>query len=117
MLQKANGDPADNLQMVRWQLLLYATLPELKQLPGSLLVVKESQEFIQNFGIHTRGADSYQQLMRELLKSFHSTAEALEKHAMHLEREVDQIEDHLHSENQLEKAHREYLSKLQSLSK
>ncbi|HWY52780.1 MAG TPA: sialidase family protein [Candidatus Bathyarchaeia archaeon] len=115
MLQKAQGDPADILQMVRWQVLLYSTLPELKQLPATRFVVKESREFIQDFGKRKRGADHYPELMRELLKSFRSTEEVLEKHGLNLEPEIEQIEARLHSERGLEKAHRDYLLKLQSI--
>ncbi len=103
--------------MVRWQKELYSTIPQLKQLQASAFVLNESQEFIADFGKRERGLDRYPELMRELLKSFHETAEALEKTSVRPEREIDQIENHLHSLNSLEKAHRDYLLKLQSLSK
>lgn len=117
MIQKTQGDPADILQMVRWQKELYSTIPQLKQLHASAFVLNESQAFIAHFGKRERGLDRYPELMSELLKSFHETAEALEKTSVRPEREIDQIENHLHSLNSLEKAHRDYLLKLQSLSK
>jgi hypothetical protein len=117
MIQKAKGDPANILQMIRWQKELYSTIPQLKQLHSAAFVVRESQEFIDEFGKRKRGADNYPELMREILKSFHETAEALEHTSVRVEREVNQIEDHLHSLSTLEKAHRDYLLKLQSLSK
>jgi hypothetical protein len=117
MLQLEKGDPADVLQMVRWQKKLYSTAPALKTLHSADFVVKESQEFIDDFGKRKRHADSYSELIRELLKSFHETAEALEKIGVKVEPEVDQIENHLNSVDALEKAHREYLARLQPLPK
>jgi hypothetical protein len=34
MLQKAEGDPADILQMARWQKQLYLSKPQLQNLPA-----------------------------------------------------------------------------------
>ncbi len=117
MIQKAKGDPADILQMVRWQRELYSQVPQLKQLPGSALVVKESQGFIAAFGKRERKADNYPELMRELLKSFHETADALAKAGVDAKNEVAAIEHDLGSLSALEKAHRDYLLKLQSVAK
>jgi hypothetical protein len=117
MVQKSNGDPSDILQMVRWQKKLYSEVPELQTLKVARYVVDESQEFIDSYGKKKRGADDYPHLLRELLKSFHETGEALEKVHVQVEHEVDRIEDHLNSTAALEKAHRDYLLKLQSLAK
>jgi hypothetical protein len=114
MIQLEKGDPADVLQMVRWQMQLYSTVPALKGLHSAAYIVKESQEFIEDFGKRKRHADSYPELIRELLKSFHETAEALEKIGVKTEAEVHQMEDHLKSVDALEKAHRDFLAKLQA---
>lgn len=117
MAQKADGDVGDALQMVRWQKELYGTVPDLSHLSVSGFVVKESQEFIDDFGKRKKGADNYPELMRELMKSFRETAEALEKVQPDLEKNVHQMEEHLRSPNALEKAHRKYLLNLANLPK
>lgn len=117
MLQKAGGDPGDNLQMVVWQRQLYSRVPLLKSLPGAKHVVEESDEFIKMFGNPKSHEDSYSNMLRKLLKSFHETAESLEKMHLRLEPAVDEMEDHLKSPARLEKAHRNYLLKLDALPK
>jgi hypothetical protein len=117
MIQLEKGDPADVLQMVRWQKELYSSVSTLKALHCADFVVRESQEFIDDFGKRKRHTDSYPQLIRELLKSFHETAEALEKVGVKTEFELHRMEDHLKSMDALEKAHREYLTRLQALPK
>jgi hypothetical protein len=117
MLQKAKGDPADILQMVRWQKELYSTVPQLKQLKVAKFVVDESQEFIKGYGKRNAHEDTYPQMIRDLLKSFHDTADALEKQKIQLEPAIDDMEHHLSSLAQLEKAHRGYLLELERLSR
>jgi len=95
----------------------YSKVPQLQKLPLSTFVVKESQEFIDDFGKGERRADSYPELIRELLKSFRATAEAQEKDYPDLEKEVHAMEENLRSLNALEKAHRQYLLKLAGLSR
>jgi hypothetical protein len=111
----AKGDPADVLQMVRWQEHLYSTVPQLKQLHSSDFVVKESREFIRDFVERRRHADTYPDLMRELHNSFKEAGEALEKIGVKVEREIDQMEDAGKSVTRLQKAHRDYLLRLQNL--
>jgi hypothetical protein len=117
MLVLAQGDAADILQMVRWQERLYSTVPQLKQLHSSDFVVKESREFIKSFGKRKRSADTYTQLLRELHNSFKETGEALERIGINVEREIDRMEDEQSSVTRLEKAHRDYLVKLQAVAK
>ena len=117
MLQKAQGDPADILQMVQWQKQLYSTAPELTRLKFARHVVEESNEFIRNYGKPHPKGDSYSELLRELRGSFHDTAEALECKDKRLEKDAEEIEHHLDSPDKLEKAHRVYLTELQDLVK
>jgi hypothetical protein len=117
MLQKAEGDPADILQMVLWQQHLYSTAPRLTPLKAARHVVEESDEFIRAYGkAHARG-DSYAKMLRELRDSFHDTAEALECLDKQLEKDAEEIQRHLDSPDKLEKAHRSYLLELQNLVK
>jgi hypothetical protein len=117
MQQKAGGDSADILQMVVWQRQLYSTVPALKTLKVAKHVVEESDEFIKAFGNPKAHEDNYPQMIRELLPSFHRTAESLEKMNLRLEPAVDGMEDHLKSAARLEKEHRSYLLKLDGLPK
>lgn len=117
MLQKAQGDPSDILQMVMWQRRLYSTAPQLMRLKSAKHVVEESDEFIRDYGKPKSQGDTYTELMRELMGSFHQTAEALEKQTERLEKDADQIQHHLGSPEGLEKAHREFLLELQEVVK
>jgi hypothetical protein len=115
MLQKAEGDPADILQMVVWQRHLYSTAPRLTRLKAARHVVEESDEFIRAYGKAHAGGDSYAKMLRELRDSFHDTVEALECLDKELEKDAEEIQRHLDSPDKLEKAHRSYLLELQSL--
>jgi hypothetical protein len=115
MLQKQEGDPADILQMVRWQKTLYSSKPQLQKLRASRRVVEESQGFIEHYGKHKRVEEAYHELMERLLSSLHETAEDLEKLGVRVEPEIHEIAEHLGSTRQLEKAHRDYLVKLQGI--
>lgn len=111
MLQKSGGDPADILQMVRWQRDLYSSLPRLHSLKSAAFVLKESDEFVRDYGKPAKGGESYPAFLRELLPSFRDAAEALEKAGIRLEPAVEQIQDHLGDVRSLEKAHRQFLLK------
>jgi len=117
MLQKAQGDPADILQMVLWQRRLYSTAPELTHLKVARHVVEESDAFIRAYGRPKAQGDNYAELLRELHNSFHDTAEALEKQDRRLEAAADEIKEHYGSPAGLEKAHRAYLMELQRVVK
>ncbi len=115
MLQKQDGDPADILQMVRWQKELYSNKTQLQKLPAAQHVVKESREFIDNYGKHKEVGHAYHELMENLMQSFHQTGEALETLNVNVEPEVRRINESLGSTSHLEKAHHDYLVKLQGL--
>src|SRR6266404_124803 len=103
MLQKAQGDPADILQMVLWQRRLYSTAPELTHLKVARHVVEESDEFIRTYGRPKAQGDNYAELLHELHDSFHDTAEALEKQDRRLDAAADEIKEHYGSPAGLEK--------------
>ncbi len=113
MLQQPEGDPADILQMVRWQKTLYSSKPQLQKLRASRRVVEESQEFIEHYGKRKRVEEDYHEPMERLLSSLHQTAEDLEKLGVRVEPEIHKIAEHLGSARQPEKAHRDYLVKPQ----
>jgi hypothetical protein len=121
MLQKTQGDIADILQMVRWQRELYSTLPLLKAVKGAHRLIEESQAFITAYRAGQIGNDNYPGLISNLLHIFHQTAEALEEalesEAVEeaLELDIATMERHIGSLTGLQRAHREYLLKLQRL--
>jgi hypothetical protein len=121
MLQKANGDPSDILQMVRWQAELYDSRPTLIHIDCSRNVVKDSQAFINEWPKLNDKSESYTRLEHELSRScFRKTAEALEKGHKDLEKAADRVEDvteHHHPLAAVEKAHREYLLQLADAAK
>jgi len=112
MLQKAEGDPSDILQMVRWQEGLYHS-PRVEAVGCSKQVVKESQEFIRDYGRQRQRTEAYARLLRELHECFENTAERLEKGHEELKKAAEEIEKNLGaSPGRLEKAHREFLLQL-----
>jgi len=113
MLQKAQGDPGDILQMVQWQRDLYATAPRLVRLRHARRVVEASDDFLKAYGKPHFEEDRYPRLIRELLRPFHDTAEVLEHNDRRLKPAVEQLKHHLGSLDQLEKAHRAFLLELQ----
>jgi hypothetical protein len=116
LLQKTEGDPADILQMVRWQRDLYSSLAYLRILKDAHHVVEESDEFIRDFERRKRRGDSYPELIRELLPSFRETAEALERLHVKAETDIAEMKEHLKALPGLEKAHRSFLIKLAAAS-
>jgi len=115
MLQKQQGDPADILQMVMWQKKLYSTVPRLSSLKAARHVIEESDEFINSYDHPGPHEEMYSHMLRELRGALHETAEALECEKLHLEPLVDDIEHHLSQTGPLEKAHRAFLLRLQSV--
>jgi hypothetical protein len=121
MLQKVEGDPSDILQMVRWQLELYESRPKLAHLDQCAgNVVEKSREFLSDWAAKKANAESYPKLLGELSRCFKRTAEALEKGHEELEKLADGLEDsveHRHSLAAIEKAHRNYLLKLEEVAR
>jgi hypothetical protein len=115
MLQKAEGDPSDILLMVRWQTALYASKTQLQRLTIARHIVEESQEFIAHYGKYKDVDHAYHELMEELMPGFRQTEDELEKIHIDLQPEVHKIDEQMNSPSRLEKAHREYLMKLQNL--
>jgi hypothetical protein len=111
MLQKAQGDPADILQMVRWQEVLYRTRPLLQRLDCSRLVVLDSQKFINAYS--RREQELYPALLRSLSACFHQTAKESGKDQQVLETDAAALDRTGLSLATLEKAHRAFLLALQ----
>jgi len=112
MLQKAKGDPADILQMVRWQEALYRSRPALRQLTCAARVVQLSEAFIEDYG--RDGNKRYDALLAELAQCFHDTAHAFGSDGKAIEDAATAVGNGMRSLATLEKAHREYLLAVQA---
>jgi len=113
MLQKAQGAPADILQMVRWQEKLYQSRTDLQRLECSESVVEESQDFVTTYR-QKEATESYPALLRSLSECFHETAKLLDKDPPRLEEAATAMDQPGISLAALEKAHREFLLALQN---
>jgi hypothetical protein len=109
MLQKAQGDPADIPQMIRWQESLYRTRPVLAKLDCSGDLVKRSQMLSKEYS--QARPETYPVLLRALSPCYHQTAKALVNER--LESAAAAMESPRLSLGALEKAHRELLLVLQ----
>ena len=90
-------------------------MPRLTSLKVAKHVVDESNEFIKSYDHPGPHPETYSEMIHELGGAFHETAEALECEKIHLEPLVGEMEHHLKEIGPLEKAHREFLLKLQAL--
>ena len=117
MVQKSKGDPADILQNVIWQKELYSKLPQLSELEFSVELVRKSEEFIHGYELRRINNIDYTKLISELLEIFRKTSKVLDTLNLQLEKDVEGMSINLSSQVALQKGHRGYLLKLQSLDK
>jgi hypothetical protein len=120
MLQQAEGDSSDILQMVRWQLELYESRPKLAHLECAGKVLEESREFLSRWAAKKANAESYPKVLGELSPCFKHTAQAQEKGREELEKLADGVEvsvEHKLSLAAIEKTHRNYLLKLEEVTR
>jgi hypothetical protein len=108
MIDFAKGNPLAVLHMVQWQRELYATAPRLKGLPVAADVVKESDAFIEAFKTTKDGGRDYAALLAKLQKSFAATAKA----GIDVGTELAAMQKAGRAVAPLQKAHREFLLKL-----
>jgi len=118
MIQKIQGDPADFLQMVQWQEGLYLGITEIRNTQGAGRVLEESRKFIAMVDQRKASVEDYPDLLKRLISSFHSTAQALARSAPRLEKRVTALEKELEYKNvrTIEGKHRELLLELSTLS-
>lgn len=119
MVQKAEGDPADILQNVRWQKDLYQKIKQLQNFDFTMELIKESEMFIHSYGMRRVSNDDYPDFIRHLMDVFRKTATIVEldNPDLMLENEIYEMERNLYSPTALQKAHRGYLIKLQTVVK
>jgi hypothetical protein len=113
LLQKAQGDPADVLQMVTWQRELHAQLQSVREQEAAQQVVSRSQAFITGYEAHALTQRQYPALLADLLPLFRATDAQF---GGGLAAHIAAIEHAKGSVRALQKAHRDYLLQLRSLA-
>ncbi len=106
MLQKAEGDPADILQNVRWQIELFAELPQLQ----TERILEMSRQFASGYEVGEVSNGDYPDLIASLLEDYRAAAEILA--AQELMPDIDAMEVSLDSLAALQRSHRDFLLKL-----
>jgi len=114
MHQKDAGDQSDILQMVRWQHGLYAK-GDLAKVQDSTQVTGESQRFIEDFRSRRIGVAAYPGLLRRLHDVFSRTADMVGLSQTDLIADLKAIKAGVGSPAHLERAHRNFLLKVQRL--
>ena len=114
-VRKAAGDPSGILLNVRWQKDLYNRVPALHRLSVAAQVTAESASYITAYTRREAGNGEYPALIEQLLPAFRDTARALQADNLGLETAIAAMEASLASPAALQKAHRGYLLKLQTL--
>lgn len=110
MLRLEAGDPADALQMVRWQRDLYRRSPALARLRAAGRVVAQSNQFVEAYGRREVGNKDYPPLLEGLVGDFLETARALRDGK--LLRVGETLQRQVRRWPQAQKAHREFLARL-----
>jgi hypothetical protein len=114
MLQKAQGDPADVLQNVRWQRDLYIGTPRLQELGVAAPLSNACEDFIRRFTAGEVGEDAFPDFIRASLPLYVETERAFAGGG--LEARIKELEQSLGSVRAAQRSHREYLLALQSLA-
>lgn len=115
--QIEQGDVADILQNVRWQRDLYIRAARLAGLDVAGKIVQTSRAWVAAYEIRKANNRDYGDFLKGLLQSFDDTAKELGEDLPGLTAEVQAIESAVGSGNlaALQKAHRAFLLRLQTL--
>jgi hypothetical protein len=116
MRQLAQGDVADILQNVRWQADLYRRTRQLSGVTCTPSLLEASNQFIAAYGERKVGNKDYPELIRSLLKCFRETAATPSGTRLRLGVDVTAMERSGDDLVRLQKAHREFLLKLDGLA-
>jgi hypothetical protein len=110
MLQKAQGDTADILQMAGWQLVLFKSLAQTMDLDAIKTVIGSSEDFIAAYQARKIDNAEYARFIEHQLDAFAKTADALR---LDVAAQLDAMKGNLQgSLAGLQKAHRGYLLQL-----
>jgi len=112
MIQLANGNVADILQTVRWQQYLYTTHPRLSKLECAAEIRHAGEAFIQAYGRRRASNRNYPELVKSVMKCLQQTAQALPGAGLPAVAGLEALYGDL---TRLQKAHADFLQRLQSL--
>jgi hypothetical protein len=115
MVQLSKGDTADILQNVRWQNELYEKVPSLARLSCAGPLRNASHQFVRGYGMRKVRNQHYPEFIRGVRKCFDETAKAT--NLAGLNDDITAMDHRLADLTALQKAHRDYLLKLQKLAK
>lgn len=111
----ARGDVADILQNVRWQRELLVRVESLAALSAAGAIVEASRDWIQSYQEGAVDNSGYPAFLTGILGDLYSAAGELEGRLPGITGNVKAIEDNLGDLVALQKAHRDFLLRLQSL--
>ena len=112
--EPGKGDLADILQNVQWQKYLFSKVPLLKRLVVHKPVLEKSNKFIDVYSRGKIGINAYPEFIGSIMEEFRYTAKALHN-KLRLMENVLEMETSSKDPTALQKAHRQFLLKLQSL--
>jgi hypothetical protein len=116
MQQLARGDVANILHNVRWQLDLFRTLPKLSGVECARALTAESETFIQAYGMREVSNGNYPKFVQAQFKCLTLVARELEDET--LLNSLAAIEKSVGGDlATLQKAHQDYLGRLDGLSR
>ncbi|MEO6714500.1 MAG: LysR family transcriptional regulator [Mycobacteriales bacterium] len=117
MRQLEDGDVADILQNVRWQLSLYTTVASLARLDSAQAVVEFSERFIAGFETREIGNAAFPELIEHTLEAFRETAKAAARKQPAVKQRLESLEKALGEDlATLQREHRGWLLELHALA-
>jgi hypothetical protein len=119
MIQKEKGDAADILQNVRWQKELVMKIKQLQNFDFTHELIKQFSIFIKEYGARNVDNDDYPGLISGLMDTFQkiATIAQMADASLNFEAELEGMKNNLRNPTALQKTHRDYLLKLQTLVK
>ncbi len=114
-IDKKNGDVADILQNIRWQIDLYQTVNLIKNIDGVEQLIERSNEFHKAFITNKANYNNYSEVISSQMSVFKETAEVVEQEQIDLTKELRALRSSLNNPQHLQKAHYNFLIKLNSL--
>jgi hypothetical protein len=108
MLQKARGDTADIVQVVRWQMRLYETDERLADLEHTAELLEQSKAFLVRYRLGEAGPPDYPVFVADLLEVFRDTAQLAAAAGADLAPELQRLERPSDSTG-TQGAHRDFL--------
>ena len=114
-LDKQNGDVADILQNIYWQLELYRNVKLLGSIDGSKALIQRSDKFYKAFNANKATLKDYNELIGSQMDVYKLTADVVKENHIDLSTELKEMNNSLNNTKHLQKAHYDFLMKLNGL--